>query len=160
VLASKAGKAPFSCAKAIDALAPPSLQRIFLTHSHVDHIGGIASFMTRGKFLHGAGIDHTLPLRSGETVRCGSLNVHACDLSGHANPALGFYIEGLPLPVLVTGDALFAGSIGGCATPTLYQHALHRLNEVLAPLPDSTILLPGHGPATTLGEERKSNPFL
>jgi glyoxylase-like metal-dependent hydrolase (beta-lactamase superfamily II) len=62
--------------------------------------------------------------------------------------------------VLVTGDALFAGSIGGCATPAIYQHALRQLREILAPLPDPTVLLPGHGPATTLGEERSANPFL
>ena len=154
------GFEPTSCTAAIDALGPPALQRIFVTHSHVDHIGGIPSFITRGKFLHGARIDHTLPLKPGESVRCGSLTVRACDLSGHANPALGFHIEGLPHPVLVTGDALFAGSIGGCASPTFYQHALRRLNEVLGPLPDETILLPGHGPATTLGEEREGNPFL
>jgi len=99
-------------------------------------------------------------MKPGDAIQCGSLTVRACDLSGHANPALGFHIEGLPSPVLVTGDAVFAGSIGGCATPAVYQHALQRLKETLTSLPATTILLPGHGPATTLGEERVSNPFL
>jgi hydroxyacylglutathione hydrolase len=154
------GYAPTSCTVALDALGAPPLDRIFVTHAHVDHIGGIPSFMMRGNILHGAGIDNALPMKPGDSIHCGPLVVRACDLSGHANPALGFHIDGLPLHVLVTGDALFAGSIGGCATPHLYQHALGRLKDVLTPLPDSTVLLPGHGPATTLGEERAGNPFL
>jgi glyoxylase-like metal-dependent hydrolase (beta-lactamase superfamily II) len=154
------GYEPTSCTVALDAVGAPALERVFVTHAHVDHIGGIPSFMMRGNILHGAGIDNALPMKPGDSIRCGSLAIRACDLSGHANPALGFHIEGLATPVLVTGDALFAGSIGGCATPHLYQHALSRLREVLAPLPDSTVLLPGHGPATTLGEERAGNPFL
>ncbi len=154
------GYEPTSCTVALDALGAPALDRVFVTHAHVDHVGGIPSFMVRGNILHGASIDNTLPMKAGDSIRCGPLTVRACDLSGHANPALGYHIDGLALPVLVTGDALFAGSIGGCGTPALYQHALYRLRDVLTPLPDSTILLPGHGPATTLGEERVSNPFL
>ena len=149
-----------SCAVAMDALGAPSPQQVFVTHGHPDHIGGIPTFRMRGNILHGASIDHALPIKPGDSIQCGSLTVRACDLSGHANPALGFHLEGLVQPVLVTGDALFAGSIGGCATPTAYQHALRRLHEVMALLPDTTILLPGHGPATTLAEERVSNPFL
>ena len=72
---------------------------------------------TGGKILHGASIDNTLPMKPGDSISCGPLVVRSCDLSGHANPALGFHIDGLPFPVLVTGDALFAGSIGGCGTP-------------------------------------------
>jgi glyoxylase-like metal-dependent hydrolase (beta-lactamase superfamily II) len=154
------GYEPTSCAVALDAIGAPPLDQIFVTHNHVDHIGGIPSFMMRGNILHGSGIDNALTMKPGDSIRCGSLTVRACDLSGHANPALGFHIDGLAGPVLVTGDALFAGSIGGCATPEIYQYALRRLGEVLAPLPDTTVLLPGHGPATTLGEERVSNPFL
>ena len=149
-----------SCSIAVDSFGGPKIDRVFLTHNHHDHIGGISSFTVRGNILHSANIDQTLPMVLGESMTFGLLTVRACDLSGHAIPALGFHVGGLTLPVLVTGDALFAGSIGGCATPTSYQHALKRLQDVLAPLPDSTILLPGHGPATTLGEERMSNPFL
>jgi glyoxylase-like metal-dependent hydrolase (beta-lactamase superfamily II) len=67
---------------------------------------------------------------------------------------------GLEEPVLVTGDALFAGSMGGCASAVSYRHALRLLREVLGSLQASTVLLPGHGPATTMEEERMANPFL
>jgi hydroxyacylglutathione hydrolase len=154
------GYEPASCVVALDAIGAPPLNQIFITHAHVDHIGGVQTFMMRGNILRGASIDNALTLRPGDSIRCGSLTVRACDLSGHANPALGFHIDGLAMPVLVTGDALFAGSIGGCATPAVYQHALKRLNEILTPLSGTTLLLPGHGPATTLGEERTNNPFL
>ena len=134
--------------------------RVFITHAHRDHVGGLASLLEAGLPVHAAEIPGTIPMKPGETVFCGSLSITDCDLSGHAMPALGFQIEGLPAPVLVTGDALFAGSMGGCGSPAIYQHALRRLRETLTPLADSTVLLPGHGPATTIGQERVSNPFL
>ena len=92
------GYEPTSCTVALDALGAPALDRVFVTHAHVDHIGGIPSFMMRGNILHGANIDNTLPMKPGDSIRCGSLTVRACDLSGHANPALGFHIEGLSAP--------------------------------------------------------------
>lgn len=132
----------------------------FITHSHRDHVGGIGDLRAAGVPFHGpadCGVSVMLP---GECAVCGTLSIRACDLSGHAMPALGYHVNGFPVPVLVTGDAIFAGSIGGCPSPSRYQLALLRLREVLAPLPDETLLLPGHGPATTLGEERMANPFL
>lgn len=134
--------------------------RVFLTHAHRDHIGALERFLEAGLPVHAAGISGTIAMKPGETVFCGPLAIRACDLSGHAMPALGFHVDGLAKPVLVTGDALFAGSMGGCGSPPIYQHALRCLREVLGPLPDETVLLPGHGPATTLGEERVANPFL
>ena len=134
--------------------------RVFITHAHRDHIGALSYLLRASVPVHAAGIPDTIPMHSGDTVQCGPLAVSACDLSGHAVPALGFHVDGLTLPVLVTGDALFAGSIGGCRTPDFYRHALRRLGEVLDPLPDATVILPGHGPSTTLGEELAANPFL
>jgi glyoxylase-like metal-dependent hydrolase (beta-lactamase superfamily II) len=134
--------------------------RVFITHGHRDHIGGLDHLLRAGVPVHSAGLPGTISMKPGDAVFCGPLIVRACDLSGHFVPALGFIIEGLQAPALVTGDALFAGSIGGCATPALYQQALRNLRAALAPLPDQTVILPGHGPATTLGEERKGNPFL
>jgi glyoxylase-like metal-dependent hydrolase (beta-lactamase superfamily II) len=151
---------PLSCTVALDAIGPPPLQQVFITHGHVDHIGGIRDFLARGIIPNGPSIAGANSMKPGDTIRCGPLTVRACDLSGHFTPTLGYSIDGLAHPVLVTGDAIFAGSIGGCATPELYQYALGQLRKILTPLPDNTFLLPGHGPATTLGEERVSNPFL
>jgi hydroxyacylglutathione hydrolase len=150
------GYDPGSCAVALDAIGAPPLQQVFITHGHHDHTGGISDFQKRGTPVHGPGLD----LKPGDSIRCGPLTIRACDLSGHATPSLGYHVDGLSCPLLVTGDALFAGSIGGCGSPALYQHALQRLRETLDPLPAATVLLPGHGPATTLGEERVRNPFL
>ena len=149
-----------TCTTTLEAMGAPRPEHVFITHAHHDHIGGIQAFDAEGVDLYGPSIKQARPMHPGDSIRCGPLTIRACDLSGHANPALGYHVDGLALPVLVTGDALFAGSIGGCDGPVNYQHALQRLKEVLTPLPDSTILLPGHGPATTLGEERAANPFL
>ena len=134
--------------------------RIFITHGHVDHVAAVGFYLNADIPIHSADLQGTLTIKPDEQVFCGSLAVRACNLSGHAKPALGFHIDGLEKPVLVTGDALFAGSMGGCASPEIYQLALRNLRNVLEPLAGHTILLPGHGPATTLAEQRISNPFL
>lgn len=146
-----------TCAAALGSKKP---DHIFITHGHHDHVGGIQDFIGKGGIVRGLDIPNVRQINPGDTIHCGPLIIRSCDLSGHYTPSLGYHIKGLARPVFVTGDALFAGSIGGCGTPELYQRALGRLREVLAPLPDDTVLLPGHGPATTLGEERTGNPFL
>jgi glyoxylase-like metal-dependent hydrolase (beta-lactamase superfamily II) len=155
-----AGYQPRNLLEAIAAHRTRLPDRAFITHAHHDHTGTLEHLLTAAIPVHAANIPGTIAMQPGDMVCCGPLAIRACDLSGHATPALGFHIDGLAHPVLVTGDALFAGSMGGCASPAIYQHALHRLRATLSPLPDSTVLLPGHGPATTLGEERAANPFL
>ncbi len=146
--------------KALDTSCGRLPDRVLITHAHPDHIGALGCFLDAGIPVHSADLAGTVPMKPGDAVACGPLSIRACDLSGHADPALGFHVEGLAGPVLVTGDALFAGSIGGCGSPAVYRHALGRLRDVLGPLPDATVLMPGHGPATTLAEERMANPFL
>jgi len=155
-----AGCEPRDLVRAITPHCGRLPDRAFITHAHRDHVGGLDHLLEAGVPVHSAGLPGTIFMKPGDTVICGPLTVRACDLSGHFVPALGYHIGGLQAPALVTGDALFAGSIGGCASPGLYQQALRHLRTTLAPLPEATVLLPGHGPATTLGEEQTGNPFL
>ncbi|MDX1680806.1 MAG: MBL fold metallo-hydrolase [Akkermansiaceae bacterium] len=141
--------------------AMPGLPKeAFITHGHHDHVGGIEALIGKGVAVHGVEFSGKRQLQVGEQHECGSLRLKVCDLSGHYVPAVGYHIEGLEKPVLVVGDALFAGSMGKTADPKQYQLALHTLRDALAALSDDTVLLPGHGPATTVGEERANNPFL
>jgi glyoxylase-like metal-dependent hydrolase (beta-lactamase superfamily II) len=88
-----------------------------------------------------------------------SLGWRVVDVSGHSPAGLAYYCEAAA--VVVTGDALFAGSIGrydfpGSSGPKL----VNNIRRHLLSLPDATVVYSGHGPATTVGEERESNPFL
>jgi glyoxylase-like metal-dependent hydrolase (beta-lactamase superfamily II) len=131
---------------------------VFITHNHGDHTGGIPGLKSITRNLRGPGRANSL--QGGDQVTCSKLTIRAIDLPGHCERALGYVIDGFPVPVCVTGDALFAGSMGGCAPGEPYRQALEALRREVMTLPDETILLPGHGPATTVGSERKSNPFL
>lgn len=151
-----------SCAKALDAVQAFELDATFITHAHRDHTGGVDEIRKRTQLIYGPAQDPipgVRPLNPGDKVRCGSLTIVAFDLAGHCEGALGYLIEGLTRPVCVVGDALFAGSIGGCS-PEDYQTALENIRKGVFTLQDRTLLLPGHGPATTVGEEKTGNPFF
>ena len=90
----------------------------------------------------------------------GTIKVRALDLSGHKTPTAGYLIEGLEKRLLVAGDAIFAGSIGRCQTTEAYQTAFANLHRVLGVAGSDCVILPGHGPATTVAEELVANPFF
>jgi hydroxyacylglutathione hydrolase len=157
-----------------------NLAAIWLTHGHIDHIGGIAGIKRHYDvpvFMHP--LDEPLyqraaevaemyqvpfeegplpekSLSEGDTMRVGSLEFRVMHVPGHAPGHVAFVGHG----VVFGGDCLFAGSIGRTDLPFADPAQLDASLERLAALPPQTRVLPGHGPETTIDRERDSNPFL
>jgi glyoxylase-like metal-dependent hydrolase (beta-lactamase superfamily II) len=129
---------------------------VLITHEHGDHVDGLVSLKGRTRSIAMPQQD----VKAGDRLSFGNLVVEVIDLPGHCPGAVGYRIDGLALPVCVTGDALFAGSMGGCAPGGPYETALKALRNHVLTLPDETVLLPGHGPETTVGSEKRGNAFL
>jgi glyoxylase-like metal-dependent hydrolase (beta-lactamase superfamily II) len=95
----------------------------------------------------------------GDTVQAGSLTANVIHTPGHTEGSVCLYFPAEKK--LVAGDTLFAGSIGRTDLPGgSMQKIINSLHEKVLALPDETLVVPGHGPLTTIGEERESNPFL
>lgn len=131
----------------------PNPSQLFITHEHPDHVGLVQEF---------AHTQISLPanLHHGDHFGWGSLKMNVLDVSGHCSPARAFFITGLAKPICIVGDSLFAGSIGGCQSTEAYSTALANIRDHLLTLPDETIICPGHGPLTTVAQEKQHNPFF
>jgi hydroxyacylglutathione hydrolase len=135
---------------------------ILLTHAHPDHVADLR----RLKNATGAPVyiseleaaEAAEPIAEGKRFRSGSLEIEARLTSGHSPGGMTYVVSGLPRPVAVVGDSLFAGSMGGGNVS--YEDALRNNREKILTLPDETIICPGHGPLTTVGKERRENPFF
>lgn len=164
------------------------VRHLLLTHAHLDHILGCAYFARKfadtadhgGWQLHPAdrpllenahvqgemfGIPVTEPpppthdLAEGETIEIGRARWTVRETPGHAPGHVVFIDEANGF--VIGGDVLFQGSIGRTDLWGGDAEALRSsIREVLLPLPDETVVYPGHGPSTTIGRERRSNPFL
>ena len=94
-----------------------------------------------------------------EVLSAGNLRITVLHTPGHTPGSLSLYLPETSL--LLAGDTLFAGSVGRTDLPGGDMPRLLRsIHDTLLPLPEDTVVIPGHGPATTLGEERETNPFL
>lgn len=159
-----------------------TLDAIWLTHAHVDHIGAVAAVKRRFDvpvYLHPLdlpyytrlsalaaemyGIDFEQPddpdaaLSNGQHLRCGTLEFAVMHVPGHAPGLVTFTGHG----VSFGGDLLFAGSIGRTDLPLGDAAEMNAsLARYTRELPDETKVYPGHGPATTIGREKRTNPFL
>jgi hydroxyacylglutathione hydrolase len=157
-----------------------TLQAIWLTHAHLDHVGGIADVKDAWDvpvYLHPldlpvfdyaprAAAMYGLPwteqprpdreLADRMTLSLGGLTFAVVHTPGHAPGHVVFVGHGVALG----GDLLFAGSIGRTDLPLADPRAMSRSLARLAELPPETVVYPGHGPATTIGRELATNPFL
>ncbi len=134
------------------------LRHLFLTHTHPDHVAdidGLAAPAVWSSELepHPA----AQSFRPGSRWTLGGLTLEARTTSGHSKGGTTYVVRGLARPVAIVGDALFASSMGGGMVSFAEALACNR-REIFS-LPDETVLAPGHGPMTTVGEEKGHNPF-
>jgi len=155
------------------------------THTHIDHAGGTAALQkaTGGRvalhekdvFLYdNLGMQASLfgmpaPdrctidefLRDGQSVSWGNLEAQILHTPGHTPGSLCLHLPDNKKPHLFSGDTLFMGSIGRTDLwGGDFDQEMGSIKNKLLKFPDETIVLPGHGPATTIGQERRSNPFI
>lgn len=145
----------------VDAIAAKglTLRYLFLTHTHPDHVNDIAS-LKAPEVLVSQREPHASArsFAPGTTWKLGKLEIEARSTWGHSKGGTTFVVIGLAQQVAVVGDALFASSMGGGIVS--YADALATNRKEIFSLPDQTILCPGHGPLTTVAEEKAHNPFF
>ena len=152
------------CSGMLDLLAEKKLRlvRIFLTHTHGDHIFDLDRLKekTGAEAVVGAGepIEGATTFEAGARFSVGKLAIETRLTWGHSKGAITYVIAGLAQPVAIVGDAVFAGSMGGGGIS--YEAALATNRKEILSLSDETILCPGHGPLTTVAEEKIHNPFF
>lgn len=141
------------------------LKHLFITHTHADHVAALEPI--RGRFpkvrLHtgakSAPVEHRN--RPNDFIHLGSLRITNRDTPGHAEDGVTYVIGTWPEDapnVAVVGDAIFAGSMGGARQ--LAGLAIQKIRDQIFSLPPDTLICPGHGPVTTVGEEKAHNPFF
>jgi glyoxylase-like metal-dependent hydrolase (beta-lactamase superfamily II) len=142
-----------------------TLRHLFLTHSHEDHIAAMADIRAKFPKAHLHTNSKSSPPqhrnRANDFVHLGSLRITNRDTPGHAEDGVTYIVGNFPddVPhIALVGDAIFAGSMG--RGNQSWDLARQKVREQILTLPDETLLCPGHGPLTTVAEEKANNPFF
>ena len=147
------------------------LKGVCLTHGHTDHAGGLDQILAAWKVPVYLGQEDVslapwLPAKNllvdpeeGTTLQAGRYTLECLITPGHTPGGICYQVKNGQQDVCFVGDTLFAGSIGRANPLTLYQTHLESVRKRVLQLPNTTILMPGHGPATTVVEEIQHNPF-
>jgi len=145
------------------------VELILLTHAHGDHVyeldrlkeaTGAKACISERETIPGVtrfADGHEFELGKKQAGSHPNVTFEARRTSGHARGGTTFVVTGLSRRLAIVGDALFAGSMGGGMVN--YAEALRTNRESIFTLPDDTVICPGHGPLTTVGEEKAHNPF-
>lgn len=144
------------------------LDLVMLTHAHADHVAGLKQLLIgrpsarlvnhqleRDSVINGLS-NPWLPAKESVAISLGNLTVTPLFTPGHTPGSTCYVVDGLCL----VGDTLFSGSVGRPAGTQVYQEMLRHIRTKVLSLPDRTVLLPGHGPLTTVRDERSANPFF
>ena len=167
----------------LGALGALELRAVWLTHAHFDHVGALADVLDRfpvpvylhpddWELLENAAASaayfgltlrqpevESLPLVHAQVLNVGGLEATCLHTPGHAPGHTAFHVPAAGF--VLAGDALFQGSVGRTDLPGgSHEQLLGSIRRELLTLPDETVVYPGHGPATTVGVERRTNPFL
>lgn len=166
--------APGSAEALIKGSAAIEIKAILLTHSHWDHIGDLKKIKTSfgvPVYVHSAdrdnvvkpgsdkiplmyeieGVEPEFDLQEGEKIEIGKLKLIVIATPGHTPGGVCFYLD--KEKILFSGDTLFKGSIGKLSFPTADPQAMWHSLKKLERLPPETVVYPGHGPSTTIGDE-------
>ena len=161
-----------------------TLTHIISTHLHIDHVAGIPFLRKKygAPILAHEGdtklkikISHQVAafglnldmedfeisefLKAGDKIKVGTGELEVIEVPGHSKGSIALYDP--QAHFLISGDALFKGSIGRTDLPGgNYEELITSIHKNLLSLPDDTVVLSGHGPSTTIGDEKRSNPFL
>lgn len=161
------------------------VKAVISTHGHIDHVSALSEVVTAldvPAYMHADEIPiyekveasaamFGLPapervnidkyLDDGERIQFGNITAEVIHAPGHSPGSICVAFRGATPPCVVSGDVLFKGSIGrtDLAGGSL-QGIMHTLKTIFVPMPNETVVYPGHGPETTIGEEKLTNPFL